>query len=288
MIYVRRDSSIIPAEVLNKAEKAQEELEKICDPAKRKEFIKKKSAIWGAFKACLAKMSYGKCWYSESDDPQSFFDVDHFRPKGEAKRSDKHVDDFGYDWLAFSWENFRYSATKSNRLLTNDETGDVDGKGSWFPLVDGSRKAHWGDRCEKNEKPVLIDPCNNDDVKLLDVDANGRIVPSVFAVGTAVQRVKRSAEIYGLNHPSIVGKRKQLMRELSQLLETLADTLVAAKASGTLDSVADTLPVEKQLKFIESKTKRSSPYALTARSYLTDNGYGRLCVSPEEDCESIK
>ncbi|EMI24147.1 hypothetical protein RESH_05268 [Rhodopirellula europaea SH398] len=103
-----------------------------------------------------------------------------------------------------------------------------------------------------------------------------------------MQRVKRSAEIYGLNHPSIVGKRKQLMRELSQLLEALADTLVAAKASGTLDSVADTLPVDKQLKFIESKTKRSSPYALTARSYLTDNGYGRLCVSPEEDCESIK
>ena len=52
-------------------------------------------------------MSYGKCWYSESLDPQSFFDVDHYRPKLEARRSDD-VTDPGYAWLAFS-ENFRLS-----------------------------------------------------------------------------------------------------------------------------------------------------------------------------------
>ena len=34
-------------------------------------------------------MSYGKCWYSEAPDPQSFLDVDHYRPKLEAKRSNE-------------------------------------------------------------------------------------------------------------------------------------------------------------------------------------------------------
>src|SRR4029434_1678748 len=43
-------------------------------------------------------MSYGKCWYSESLDPQSFFDVDHYRPKLEARRSND-VTYPGYEWL---------------------------------------------------------------------------------------------------------------------------------------------------------------------------------------------
>ena len=287
MIYVRRDGSIIPENILKNAQKAQEELEKISDPAERKKFIKKESnaKIWRSFKEYLKRMSYGKCWYSESDDPQSFFDVDHFRPKGEAKRCAKHTDEFGYDWLAFSWENFRYSATKSNRVGTNTDTDAVDGKGSWFPLRERSPKANWSDRCEKEEKPILIDPCGKDDVKLVDVDPAGRIVPSQFAVGTAIKRVERSAEIYGLNLPDIVGARQRLMRELDDLVENLNKTLCAAKLDETVESIADALPVKEQRRAIEAKTKRSSRFALTARSYLANAGLGMLCISPEEDCE---
>ena len=84
--------------------------------------MKKKSAIWRAFARYLAKMSYGKCWYSESLEPQSFLDVDHFRPKLEAIRSTNEKDD-GYRWLAFEWENFRLSASRSNRTNTNEDTG---------------------------------------------------------------------------------------------------------------------------------------------------------------------
>jgi hypothetical protein len=68
--------------------------------AQRCDFIKKKSHIWRAFARYLARMSYGKCWYSETRDPQSFFDVDHFRPKAEAIRSETVKDD-GYPWLHF-------------------------------------------------------------------------------------------------------------------------------------------------------------------------------------------
>ncbi len=91
MIYVRRDPALIPENIKKAAEKAQATLEGL-PPDERVAFIKKNAKVWRSFKAYLAKMSYGKCWYSESNDPQSFFDVDHFRPKSEAKRSEKVKD----------------------------------------------------------------------------------------------------------------------------------------------------------------------------------------------------
>src|SRR5690348_6075059 len=132
MIYVRRDPALIPEKILRVAERAQQQLEQL-PPAQRPAFIKKKSHIWRSFARYLAQMSYGKCWYSESPDPQSFFDVDHYRPKLEAKRS-VDVTDPGYEWLAFSWDNFRLSAQRSNRVNKNEETEENEGKGNWFPL----------------------------------------------------------------------------------------------------------------------------------------------------------
>ena len=142
MIYVRRSAELIPKKVLDVAVRAQAKLEEL-SPEQRRAFIKKKSHIWRAFGRYLEKMSYGKCWYSESPDPQSFFDVDHYRPKLEVKRSETETDTPGYEWLAFSWDNFRYAANCSNRLRKNIETGCVEGKGSWFPLLEGSVKASW-------------------------------------------------------------------------------------------------------------------------------------------------
>jgi hypothetical protein len=110
--------------------------------AQRCDFIKKKSHIWRAFGRYVARMSYGKCWYSETRDPQSFFDVDHFRPKAEAIRSEIVKDD-GYPWLAFSWENFRYAAQRSNRASKDEDMGLVVGKSSWLPLLEGICLSAW-------------------------------------------------------------------------------------------------------------------------------------------------
>lgn len=95
MIYVKRDPTLIPERVLKVAERAQAQLE-ILPPAERKGYIAKKAHVWRAFARYLFKMSHGKCWYSESNDPQSFFAVDHFRPKGEAKRTDVELDGLYY------------------------------------------------------------------------------------------------------------------------------------------------------------------------------------------------
>jgi hypothetical protein len=281
MIYVQRDAEIIPQKVLDVAARAQAKLEAL-PPNQRRAFIKKKSHIWRAFGRHLAKMSYGKCWYSESPDPQSFFDVDHYRPKLEAKRSENETDRPGYEWLAFCWENFRYAANCSNRLRENDETGVVEGKGSWFPLLEGSVKACWENRCEANETPVLLDPVYRADVDLLDVGADGRVGPSRTAVGSAKHRVKRSCELYGLNLPRIKGARLRVMREVQAMLDVLVKSIEAANGPVMPDQAADQLPINTQRDIIRAKTLPESPYSKAIRAEIFRAGWADILPKPEE------
>lgn len=275
MILVKRDISKIPADVLFAAEAAKKDLEKL--PAdKRAEFIKKNSAVWRAFSTSLAEMSHKKCWYSESLEPQSFCDVDHFRPKAEAKRTDTETDTPGYEWLAFFWENFRFSANRSNRLNRNPETSDTDGKGSWFPLLPGSQKATWEDRCEKKEKPVLLDPVEPSDVRLIDVGADGRIIPSQFArSASAIYRVERSCEILGLNLPDIKAARLVVLRDMELLAAQLGELfeLVDDNPSG---GTAESDQLSRLCEMIASKAADERPYARTAQSFIAKSEYSQL------------
>ncbi|RWN52718.1 MAG: hypothetical protein EOS04_21140 [Mesorhizobium sp.] len=282
MIYVRRDSSLIPEKILKVAERAQATLEGLPE-GQRADFIKKKSHVWRSFSKYLRKMSYGKCWYSESDDPQSFFDVDHFRPKLEAIRDDKKADG-GYPWLAFSWDNFRYAAGRSNRLSSHEETDEVSGKGSWFPLAEGSPTATWDNRCTGDEKPLLLDPIIQDDADLLAIDVKnkvGHISPSMLCIGkTSLARVERTAQLYGLDLPNLVSARKRVMREVTDLYDTLLDLIAAGTAHPT---AGDMLPVHKLKKSIKGKTMPSSRFSKAARAQLwLLPGGAELCAQPEE------
>lgn len=273
MIYVKCDPELIPRKLLDVAARAQQELE-AKPPSERKAYIEKKAHIWRAFSRHLAKMSYGKCWYSESNDPQSFFDVDHFRPKKAAKRSDALEDD-GYPWLAFSIENFRYSAGRSNRLSTDEETEQVVGKGSWFPLLDGSPYATWDDRCLDQEQPVLLDPTVRNDVTLIDINPDdGRATPSMVCLGERKQfRAIRSIEIYGLNLGNLITARKRAMRQVADNYQNLMDIVSAGHDMAAVDRLAVQL---------RSATASSAPYARAARAKMHAMGGGAFCAQPED------
>lgn len=278
MIYVKRDAGIIPQQLLDRAVAAQEKLEAL--PAnKRAEHIKKNSKIWRDFKNYLSQMSYGKCWYSESPEAQSHLDVDHFRPKLEARRDEKVCDKPGYEWLAFSWDNFRLSAQLSNRPVRNEETEATDGKGSWFPLVDGSPKAYWENRCIDIERPMLLDPTNAEDVRLIDVQADGRMGPSKYCYGTDKARVRESIVRLGLDLPRLKEARLRLMRNVKELTEILVQM---QEASDDDDLFADKAPRKATIKAIRDKTHPCEPYAAAVRSQLRMMGCGELCVMPEE------
>lgn len=273
MIYVKCDPSLVPKKLLDIAAKAQKELEGKA-PAERKDYIEKNARIWRAFARCLARMSYGKCWYSESNDPQSFFDVDHFRPKKVAKRSETQVDD-GYPWLAFSIENFRYSAGRSNRLSTDEDTEKVVGKGSWFPLLDGSPTATWVTRCLAEEQPVLLDPTIRSDVTLIDINPDdGRATPSQTCLGPRKQlRATKSIEIYGLNLGNLITARKRAMRQVADDYQNLMDIVSAGNDMAAMDRL--------QAQLIRN-TAQSAPYARAARAKLIAMGAGAFCAQPED------
>lgn len=283
MILVRRDASLIPPRLMNAAIKAQEKLEAIVDIDERKEFIEKKSGLWRRFGKHLKQMSYGKCWYSESDCVQSFADVDHFRPKKAARRSETSSDD-GYPWLAFSWENFRYAAQRSNQLNTDEETEEVVGKGSWFPLMPESKCATWDDRCIDDERPVLIDPTKQDDIRLVHIDGAGALIPSDLCMGQYErQRVTESVKYLGLNLDGLVGARKRAMDAvLEQIQEMLRVKAAADKAVDGGQQFAEMLPIGAQLKSIQLKTHPKQPYAAATRAQLVLMGLGAHCLRVEE------
>jgi len=278
VIFVKRDQALIPEKVLKDAESAQLTLNAL--PAdERAAYIKKKSNIWSAFSKYLSAMSYGKCWYSESPEVHSFFDVDHYRPKLETRRSDTETDD-GYEWLAFSWDNFRLSAQRSNRLSTNEDTDETEGKSSWFPLLEGSPKACWDNRCVNDERPVLLDPTKKEDVRLITVKADGSMGPSRFCVGTRnIIRVSTSIILYGLDLPRLKGARMRVMRDIKNQADDLLKFLEEAEKA---DAVANALPVDGKIEALQEKTHPREPYASAARSQLHMMGLGELCIHPEE------
>ncbi|MBC3209108.1 hypothetical protein HU755_20075 [Pseudomonas sp. SWRI111] len=274
MIYVRRDPGLIPEKVLKVAERAQMELEAL-EPLERKEFIEKKAHVWRAFSRHLAKMSYGKCWYSESNDPQSFFAVDHFRPKKQARRNDKDKDE-GYPWLAFSWENFCYTAGRSNSVNKDEFTDESVGKGSWFPLLDGSKVASWEDRCVADEMPVLLDPTKPVDVDLVEINPeDGRAVPSAVCVGAIKNlRVSRTIELYGLNLGNLITARKRVMREVEDSYLNLLELIEGNNDLAAIDRL------QEQLK---RATRSDAVYARAARAKLLSMPIGaHLCAKPED------
>jgi hypothetical protein len=95
--------------------------------------ILEENPIWQELFIPLQNLSFGKCWYSEARDVMSDKDVDHFRPKNEARDLDGAVRD-GYWWLAYDWENYRFSSIYSNRRRKDkfDVEKEAGGKWSYF------------------------------------------------------------------------------------------------------------------------------------------------------------
>ena len=228
-------------------------------------------------------MSYGKCWYSESDCVQSFRDVDHYRPKKQAKRNDTESDE-GYPWLAFSWDNFRLAAQRSNQINRDDDTDEPVGKGAWFPLMQGSKRATWDDRCVADERPALLDPAKLADVRLIEVTASGKMGPTKLCLGDYERkRVCGTVKILGLDLPGLVSARQRAMRLVQELVELVEQNRTAAELSEAASAFVSThLRIDSQVDLLQGLTAPSRPYAAATRAQLRLMGYGELCLHVEQ------
>jgi uncharacterized protein (TIGR02646 family) len=178
----------------------------------RNELIDANSAHWGALKEWLLALSAGKCWFSEVRELYSHYDVEHFRPKKEAKALDARQRD-GYWWLAFDYMNFRVCGNVGNRM-----------KGGWFPLKEGSLCSSYAARCEESEARYLIDPIDIDDVALIAFDEEGKVVPMPGSSPWEQERVSETVKRLKLNeHAPLAEARRRVWQKVDQLIDAFAD-----------------------------------------------------------------
>ena len=125
MRYVDLSKVKIPKDWLEKAQKLQQELTGIIDIKDKLAHIDK-NPIWqdNSLFTVLNNAMDGKCWYSEAKDLMSDRDIDHYRPKKEAKDTVGKIRD-GYWFLAYDWENYRFSSIYSNPLRKDKFTREV-------------------------------------------------------------------------------------------------------------------------------------------------------------------
>jgi len=187
----------------------------------RNALIDAHSNHWGQLKPWLQALSGGKCWFSEVKDLYSHYDVEHFRPKKEAKAIDSTVRD-GYWWLAFDYMNFRLCGNVGNRK-----------KGGWFPLQTGSRCSTYADQCEEEETAYLLDPIDIEDVKLLAFDEEGKAIAHPDATVWETQRVEVTAERLKLNeHPALPEERRKVWAKVSGLIAIYQRNIARCRNGG--------------------------------------------------------
>lgn len=182
-------------------------LEVAGDRLGRNALIDANSTHWGALKEWLLALSSGKCWFSEVRELYSHYDVEHFRPKKEAKELDG-VDRDGYWWLAFDYMNFRVCGNVGNRK-----------KGGWFPLRRGSLCSTYGHRCEEAETPHLLDPIDAEDVSLIAFDEEGKVVPLANSTDWDRERVEKTVQRLKLNeHVPLCEERRKIWQRVDSLI----------------------------------------------------------------------
>jgi hypothetical protein len=199
----------------------------------RNELIDKHSDHWGKLKPWLLALSGGKCWFSEVRELFSHYDVEHFRPKKEAKGL-HGCDRGGYWWLAFDYMNFRICGNVGNRK-----------KGGWFPLQYGSGCSTYARRCEGDEVPHFLDPINAHDVTLLAFDEEGKAVPAPGISCWDYVRVRRTVERLKLTeHQVLAEERRKIWQRVTKHISDYKRALSEARYSAAARERAKNLARE--------------------------------------------
>lgn len=222
MIRINIDEGDIPKSILTALKQAETALKRKKTAVSRKTYISNQD-IWGKIKPTLEEFSYFKCWYTEAFESSSYYAVDHFRPKGAVVLEPTHsiyqnttipndLIDNGYWWLTYDWKNYRISSGMPN-------TGT---KQNFFPIKQGS--SFWHPHNTNNlEAPLLLDPLNSDDFKLLMFDSDGKAKPTIEPSVDPIENIKNiraliSIKVYGLNsNLKIINARKKEWAETYRL-----------------------------------------------------------------------
>ena len=172
--------------------------------------------------------------------------MDHFRPKNQSTDDQGNIilaD--GYWWLAYDYLNYRLSCEKSNRSF---ESG---GKNDMFPLKPGTIPATQGN---KNDIPLLLDPCVDSDVALIDCNEAGKII-ALSSDPYEISLVEVSKRVY--NWDCFNAARKTIRSKCKTALELfeMAYELAPDKMASSISQICE---------LIDPQT----PYSSFAKRYI--------------------
>ena len=160
-------------------------------------------------------MQHYKCCYCEHKCQVRFHDVEHYRPKARADRGPGQPD-YGYWWLAWTWENLLFVCPECNRSRKKDI----------FPLAPGSRPLAPEEQPPGEERPILIDPASED--PMADIQFRRVVLEGGRTVWQAVARSPRGAETI-----DIIGLNRDYLRDLhdEHVRETVEPAIEAVRAA---------------------------------------------------------
>jgi uncharacterized protein (TIGR02646 family) len=235
--------------------------------ADRNKLIDDNSGHWGALKPWLQALSHGKCWFSEVRDLYAHYDVEHFRPKKEAKALNGEVRD-GYWWLAFDYTNLRLCGNVGNRK-----------KGGWFPLRDGSLCSTYNNQCEEAEFAFLLDPILSDDVALLAFDEEGKAVAVPGASPWDQERVNETVKRLKLNeHVPLHEARRKVLQKVNALIIEFDTARAKFAKFNNPAAKAKAGEIAKQLRELTRQTEELSAVARWCVIVRNDPRLSRLVV----------
>lgn len=249
-ISIKELKKIIPNELIDEFEDLTQMIKNMSDE-EAKALIRYEGNIWSKLKPYFEVYFHGKCWYTESRNPMSNNDMDHFRPKSEVKEDQNHN---GYWWLAYNFENYRFSCQYSNRFKTNEDLNETGGKNAKFPLLNPDERNH-NPNSRHAERPELLDPCNEADHGYLTYDFAGNC-QCLKSHSAYLKRFESTRLIYNLNYPTLVEDRKILYSDILELTE-LGDLCV---------DNADA--IKKVQNILQKKMSHEAPYSLAAESFV--------------------
>jgi uncharacterized protein (TIGR02646 family) len=203
------------------SEAAAKELEKNRKRLQRNEKLVFSVYGSGYVKDALNLTFHFKCAYCESEygatQPVA---IEHFRPKGRIKVSDKETRPRGYYWLAASWGNLLPSCTDCNsarRHPINGKPAQLLGKGEQFPLFVEARRAT-NEGGEKHERPLLLHPFLDDPDEHLEFIDEG-VVRARKRGTRASRKGTASIRVFGLERPRLVQMREARQKLVRKQVE---------------------------------------------------------------------
>lgn len=257
MMYIDKNKiNISNPRWLEKTTELLVEMNESNSTAERNEIIDKNHRYWKLFKEHLKKISYNKCWYSETRNPYSHYHIDHFRPKKKVIEIDESERD-GYWWLSFDYNNFRLSGSVGNTKKSNFFAVKYNKVVEPGPLDD--------------EGYYLLDPCCKEDTILLNFSQDGRAIESSPENEEKwhFERAKYTIEKLDLNYPDLVEARLQKWQDVTILIKKVNKLNVDYNQQTTATKLAELNSAKNEIRRLIAPC---SELTSTVRSCLRASG----------------